>query len=100
MTALASTKRRLKCAVCERIATRQSRQQQFCSTKCRMKAFRKKMPASIQDSGSVTNPHKFSSRNNVLEWPKSESSISCNGPLNLLGGGSWKWPGGTLIAKR
>jgi hypothetical protein len=65
-----------------------------------MKAFRKKMPASIQDSGSVTNPHKFSSRNNVLEWPKSESSISCNGPLNLLGGGSWKWPGGTLIAKR
>jgi hypothetical protein len=38
-------------------------------------------------------PHKLSSQNNVLQWPKTGSSLFCNGPLNLLGGGSWKWPG-------
>jgi hypothetical protein len=46
-----------------------------------------------QYTASVTNPHKLSSQNNVLQWPKSGSSLFCNGPLNLLGGGSWKWPG-------
>src|SRR5262245_35835904 len=92
MTMLASSKRRLKCPVCECAVQRKSRQQQLCSTRCRMKAFRKKITAEGGYTGSVTNPHKFSNKNNILQWPKSESSLVWNGPLNILGGGSWKWP--------
>jgi hypothetical protein len=104
MTALATSKRRFKCPVCECTVERQSRQQQFCSTRCRMKARRKETPvgelkkdARYPHSGGVTDPPKFDSENNILQWPKSESSISCNGPINLLGGGSWKWPGAGQI---
>src|SRR5262245_39366304 len=93
MTALASSKRRFRCPVCERTVERRSRQQAYCSTRCRMRAFREKMPAWGGSTGGVTNPPKEASKNNILQWQKSGSSISCNGPLNLLGGGSWKWPG-------
>lgn len=89
---LAHSKRQFKCPVCERTVERKSRQQSFCSTKCRMKAFREKNLSEGGYSGGVTNSHKFDSKNNILQWPKTGSSISCNGPLNLLGGGSWKWP--------
>jgi hypothetical protein len=40
MTALASNKRRLKCPSCGSITERQSRQQIYCSTRCRMRASR------------------------------------------------------------
>jgi endogenous inhibitor of DNA gyrase (YacG/DUF329 family) len=94
-----ANKWRVACPVCDRTVDRQSRQQKFCSTRCRMKAWRKETPAGelkneprYPCSGSVTNPHKSSNENNILQWPKSGSSISCKGPINLLGGGSWKWP--------
>ena len=74
MSALASSKRRLKCPVCERTVERQSRQQQFCSTKCRMKAWRVKIPSEGGYTLSVTNPHKKDNENNILQWPKSRSS--------------------------
>jgi hypothetical protein len=58
---------------------------------------RLKIEARYPHSGDVRTPHKSSNENNVLQWPKTGSSLFCNGPLNLLGGGSWKWPGaGTL----
>ena len=97
MSALASNKRRLKCPVCERAVDRKSRQQNFCSTRCRMKAFREKTPVGSGHTGGVTNPPKLSSQNNVLQWPKTGSSLSSNGPINLLGGGSWKWLGAGVI---
>ena len=59
MSALASNKRRLKCPVCERAVDRKSRQQNFCSTRCRMKAFREKTPVGSGHTGGVTNPPKF-----------------------------------------
>lgn len=93
MSALASNKLRLKCPVCDRTVDRQSRQQNYCSTRCRMKAFREKTPAGSGCTGSVTNPHKSASENNILQWPKTGSSLSANGPINMLGGGSRKWPG-------
>lgn len=93
MSTLASNKRRLKCSVCDRTTERKSRQQEYCSTRCRMKAFREKTPAGTGYTGSVTGPHKSVSENNVLQWPKTGSSLSANGPINLLGGGNWKWPG-------
>jgi hypothetical protein len=43
-------------------------------------------------SGSVTNPPKSASQNNSVQTAKKGSSLFCNGPLNLLGGGSWRWP--------
>jgi endogenous inhibitor of DNA gyrase (YacG/DUF329 family) len=92
MNALASSKRRLTCPACKRTVERHSRQQQYCSTRCRMKAFREKMPEMGACSGSVTNPPKISHENNVLQWPKTGSGLSANGPINLLGGGSWRWP--------
>jgi hypothetical protein len=97
MTALSSNKRRLKCPVCERTIERKSRQQTFCSTQCRMKAFREKTPVGSGYTGGVTNPPNFSSQNNILQWPKTGSSLSANGPLNLLGGGSWKWSGAGVL---
>jgi hypothetical protein len=97
MIALASNKRRLKCPVCERTIERKSRQQNFCSTRCRMRVFREKMPARSGYTGGVTNPQKSSNENNVLQWPKTRSSLSCNDPLNLLGGGSWQWPSALRI---
>jgi hypothetical protein len=45
-----------------------------------------------QDTALIPTPHKNSNENNILQWPKSRSSLSSNGPLNLLGGGSWQWP--------
>lgn len=76
MTALASNKRQFKCPVCERTVERQSRRQAYCSTRCRMRAHREKRPAWGGCTGGVTNPHKFDSENNVLQWPKSRWS-SC-----------------------
>jgi len=97
MTALASSARPFKCPVCERIVERKSRQQSFCSTRCRMKAFRKKNPATPGCSGSVTKPPKLDKENNVLQWVKSGSSLSGKSPINLLGGGSWKWGGALRV---
>jgi len=97
MTALASSRRRLKCPVCDRAVERQSRTQVYCSARCMRKANYARKAGLGQLSGHYTalvpTPHKSSNENNVLQWPKSGSSISCNGPISLVGGGSWKWPG-------
>jgi len=65
-----------------------------------MKAFRKKIPSEGGYTRGVTNPPKKDNRNNILQWPKSGSSLSCNGPINLLGGGSWKWPAAGEIDRK
>lgn len=108
------------CPACDRIVERRSRQQIFCSTRCRSRAHKTPWklespigyPAatnphhlpnevnarSLQEHGGYpaggegTTPPKLSNETNVLQWPKTGSSLFCTGPLNLLGGGSWKWP--------
>jgi endogenous inhibitor of DNA gyrase (YacG/DUF329 family) len=104
MNALASSKRRFKCRICERLVDRKSRQQNYCSTKCRLRAWREKSPAEALKkdarypySGGETNPSKFDNKNNILQWRKTGSGLSFDAPLNLLGGGSWKWPGAVRI---
>jgi hypothetical protein len=92
MTAV-SRDAQVRCPVCDRTVERKSRQQAYCSTRCRMKAFRDKTPVTPGCTGGVTNPPKSSNENNVLQWPKTGSSLSVNGPINLLGGGSRRWPG-------
>jgi len=84
------------CGACGRRVARKSRQQRFCSDRCRNYAHRNapsqingrtaiKNASEYVDSGAVTNPHFLSSKNNELRGPKSGASI----PLNVLGGYRW-----------
>jgi hypothetical protein len=86
-----------RCQACGRGVKRKSRQQRFCSDRCRNYAHRNapsqingptaiKNASEYLDSGAVTNPHFLSSKNNELRGPKSGASI----PLNVLGG--YRWP--------
>jgi len=93
---LASSKRRFRCPVCERTVERKSRTQTYCSAKCMRKGnYARKAGSGLllgQDTALVPTPHKSPNENKVLQWPKTGSSLSRTGPLNILGGGSWKWP--------
>jgi hypothetical protein len=85
-----------RCQACGRGVKRKSRQQRFCSDRCRNYVHRNapsqingrtaiKNASGYLDSGAVTNPHFLSSENNELRGPKSGASI----PLNVLGGYRW-----------
>jgi len=76
---LATSKRQLNCPVCDRTVDRQSRQQHFCSTRCRKRHWRDKISAEGGDTRRGTNPHKSSNENNILQWPKPRSRGPCEG---------------------
>jgi endogenous inhibitor of DNA gyrase (YacG/DUF329 family) len=85
------------CAACGRRVARASRQQRYCSDRCRDFAYREnkartaiKNPAEYQDSGQPTQPFFFPKKNNGLQGRKSGSST----PLNVLGGYRWPNAGG------
>ena len=87
------------CAACRRRVARKSRQQKFCSDRCRDFARREKLAArSLKTSarypysGQPTNPPKKESIINGLQRRKTGSSLYANSPLNILGGGSFRWP--------
>jgi endogenous inhibitor of DNA gyrase (YacG/DUF329 family) len=89
----------LNCEACGRRVARKARQQKFCSDRCRQFALREnkartaiKNASRSPDSGPVTNPLFLSNENNELRAAKSGSSLFANAPLNILGGGSWRWP--------
>jgi hypothetical protein len=80
------------CSACGRKVARKSRQQRYCSDRCRDYARREnkartaiKNPVVGQDTAKPTNPHFLSNKNNGLQGAKSGSSI----PLNVLGGYRW-----------
>ena len=82
----------VSCQACGRRAARKSRQQKFCSDRCRDYARREnkartaiKNFVGYQDSGQPTNPLFLSNKNNELQKQKTGSSI----PLNVLGGYRW-----------
>jgi hypothetical protein len=88
------------CPTCGRAVKRRARQQVFCSTRCRKRANYAKAVAEGKfndprylGSGSGTKPQKNASDINSLQAQKSGPNNSANAPLNLLGGGSWRWPG-------
>ncbi len=94
----ASKHESLRCAACGRSVTRKSRQQRYCSDRCRQYGVREnkartaiKNAAGYQGSGPVTNPLFFSNKNNVPQGQKSGSSI----PFNILGG--YRWPNAGAI---
>ena len=81
------------CQACGRRTARKSRQQRYCSDRCRKFAAREletrtavKSPSGYQDSGLVREPIIFPSKNKAVQKAKSGSSI----PLNVLGG--YRWP--------
>jgi hypothetical protein len=85
-----------RCQACGRGVKRKSRQQRFCSDRCRNYTHRNdrsqingrtaiKNASGYLDSGAVTNPHFLLSKNNELRGSKSGTSI----PLNVLGGHHW-----------
>jgi hypothetical protein len=81
------------CQACGRRTARKSRQQRYCSDRCRKFAAREletrtavKSPSGYQDSGPVREPIIFPSKNKAVQRAKSGSSI----PLNALGG--YRWP--------
>ena len=82
----------VSCGACGRRVKRKSRQQLYCSDRCRDYARREnkartaiKNASEYPGSGQPTNPHFLSNKNNELRGPKSGSSI----PLNVLGGYRW-----------
>ena len=83
----------VRCEMCGRTVTRHSRQQRYCSDRCRDFARREnkartaiKNPVVGQDTAKPTNPRFLPNKNNSLRAAKSGSSI----PLNMLGG--YRWP--------
>ena len=88
------------CPTCGRAVKRRARQQVFCSTRCRKRANYAKAVAEGKfndprdlGSGNGTKPLRNASDINDLQAQKSRPNSSANAPLDLLGGGSWRWPG-------
>src|SRR5215469_17828147 len=80
------------CQACGRRVARKSRQQKFCSDRCRDFARRENKARTAiknsdlgQDTRQPTNPSKISKENSWLRTAKSGSSV----PLNVLGGYRW-----------
>jgi hypothetical protein len=89
----------VNCEACGRRVARKARQQRYCSDRCRDFARREnkahpaiKNPVLGEGTGQPTNPPKTSNKNNRLQGAKIGSSRFANAPLNILGGGSWRWP--------
>jgi hypothetical protein len=81
------------CPTCGRRAERKMRGQRYCSTRCRDRGRKRSRKAFLgTDTGAPATSHKSPSKNNALQRWKKRSSLFANAPLNILGGGSWRWP--------
>ena len=81
----------VRCEMCGRTVSRRSRQQRFCSDRCRDFARREnnartafKNPVVGQDTGKPTNPLKKTSDFNGLHGAKSGSSPRIHGPRRVV----------------
>jgi hypothetical protein len=90
----------VKCAACGELTERRMRGQRYCSKRCRQRASREKLAVRALKklprypySGDATTPHKSARNINKLQGQKTGSSPYANAPLNLVGGGSFRWPG-------
>src|SRR5262245_44893320 len=84
----------VNCQACGRRVARKSRQQRYCSDRCRdyekgQRRVRKSFLST--DTRASPNPPFLLNQNNGLQGAKSGSSI----PLNVLGG--YRWSGATPI---
>jgi endogenous inhibitor of DNA gyrase (YacG/DUF329 family) len=94
----------VKCAACGKLAERRMRGQRYCSKRCRQASHRKSAAGAIKNagpySGDATTPHKSASNFNELQSQKTGSSSFANAPLNILGGGSFRWPNTPKLDRR
>src|SRR5262249_60950736 len=91
----------VRCEICGRTVVRRSRQQRFCSDRCRQFTLREnkartafKNPVLGQDTGRVTNPPKKSNGVNGLQAVNPGPTPPIYGPRwvierELLGGRDW-----------
>jgi hypothetical protein len=100
-------RRNFKCAACGKLTERRMRLQRYCSKRCRQRASREKLAANAFKilarypySGDATTPHKSASNFNELQRQKTGSSTFANAPLNILGGGSFRWPNTPKLDRR
>jgi hypothetical protein len=81
----------VKCAMCGRTVTRRSRQQKYCSDRCRDFARREnnartaiKNPVVVADTAEPTNPPKKSNGFNSLRAAKSGSTPAIYAPREVI----------------
>jgi hypothetical protein len=81
----------VKCAVCGRTVKRASRQQKFCSVRCRQRdAYAQKVRRGVifespaRYTGNATNPPKKSNGFNGLQWAKSGSNPRIFAPRSVI----------------
>ena len=78
----------VNCQACGRRVARKSRQQRYCSDRCRdYEKGQRRVRKSFLSTDTRASPNLLflSNKNNALRGPKSGSSI----PLNVLGGHRW-----------
>ncbi len=97
----------VKCAACGKLTERRMRGQRYCSKRCRQRASREKLaagalkiPPRYPSSRDATTPHKSANNFNELQNRKTGSSTFANAPLNILGGGSFRWPNTPKLDRR
>jgi hypothetical protein len=94
------------CRTCGKRVSRKGRSQIYCSRRCRQRAYwdRRVLAATAgivtHDSGHSTTPRKSINNINGLQRAKSRSSDLFGTPVNLLGGGQWRWPNSTRLDAR
>jgi hypothetical protein len=92
-----------QCAACGKPFARNlmGRKKVFCSAACRLEGHRtNKISSPGHPAGLQRNDSSCACGSSGKSPAKSESSLFANGPLNILGGGSWRWPeAGSLDAK-
>jgi hypothetical protein len=86
------------CPSCGRAVKRKSRQQTYCSRRCRQRAYWERCATAkiaafvTHDTGRSTQGLKSGSGIKYLQGRKSGPSILAKSPLDLLGHSSWRWP--------
>jgi hypothetical protein len=86
------------CPECGQRIRRQGRNQIYCSRRCRQRAYRERRCMAMvsrfvtHHTERSTTPHESLSKNNRLNRPKSRPTSFFVVPLNLVGGGLWRWP--------
>jgi hypothetical protein len=81
------------CASCGKRVARKGRIQRYCSARCRDRGRGRSRKALLgQGTGAPATPHKSASNINALHGARPRPSPYTNAPLNILGGGSFRWP--------
>jgi hypothetical protein len=96
------------CPSCGRAVKRKSRQQAYCSRRCRQRAYWERCATAkiaafvTHDTGRSPQGLKSGSGIKYLQGRKSGPSILAEPPVELLGHCSWRWPGAPRLdpAKR